>query len=106
MKVPVKACTNCDNILYESKYHCPTCYSDDLKMTEIDGRGKVYSYTKIHAAPKQFANQAPYYIILVDLDNGLKVTGRFNSELVQIGEAVVLDEIKDKAYYFKPTNGY
>ncbi|WP_209121037.1 Zn-ribbon domain-containing OB-fold protein [Alkalihalobacillus sp. BA299] len=101
MKLPVKKCKQCQSILYTSKYHCTTCYSDELEQTEIDGKGKVYSYTKIHAAPKQFAGQAPYFVILVHLDQGLKVTGRFNGNNVQIDKAVELDEIKDRAYFFK-----
>ncbi|WP_216827487.1 Zn-ribbon domain-containing OB-fold protein [Alkalihalobacterium elongatum] len=103
MKLPVKRCKHCQSILYTSKYHCTSCYSDELELTEIDSKGKIYSYTKIHAAPKQFADQTPYYIILVHLDQGLRVTGRFNGNQVEINTPVELEEIKDRAYFFKAT---
>jgi uncharacterized OB-fold protein len=101
MNVPVKKCKRCQAILYTSKYHCKDCYSDELELTEIEGEGKVYSYTNIHSAPKQFAGQAPYCVILVELVQGLKVTGRLRGGNVQIDERVVLDEIKDECYFFK-----
>lgn len=104
MNLPVKKCKQCQSILYTSKYHCTTCYSDELELTDIDGKGTIYSYTKIHAAPKQFADQAPYYVILVHLNEGLKVTGRFTGDDVQIDTPVELDEIKDQAYFFKALN--
>lgn len=102
MNIPFKQCENCEEILYASKYHCKSCYSEELKTIEIDGKGKIYSFTKIYAAPTQFADQAPYYVILVQLDKGIKITGRIKGEIVQIGQSVVLDEIIENCYYFKP----
>ncbi|CAH0312672.1 Zn-ribbon domain-containing OB-fold protein [Peribacillus simplex] len=100
MELSAKYCTKCDQILSTDKYHCPVCFSENLKDRQLSGKGKVYSYTKIHAAPEQFANQSPYFVILVHLDEGLKITARYNENSVYIGEKVELKSVKDRAYYF------
>ncbi|WP_240375662.1 Zn-ribbon domain-containing OB-fold protein [Bacillus piscicola] len=101
MDLPIKRCTECDEILYHYKYLCQNCFSDQLEDSTIEGKGSVYSYTKIHAAPKQFAQQAPYFIVLVEMEQGLKVTGRYEGEDITINDSVELSGIKDDCYYFK-----
>jgi uncharacterized OB-fold protein len=99
--IPVKACTNCQSILYASKTLCQKCFSDDLESREISGRGEIYSYTQIYVAPKQLEHEPPYYVVLVQLEKDLKVTGRFNGEGVHIGKSVDLDENRNQCFYFK-----
>ncbi|AXF55264.1 Zn-ribbon domain-containing OB-fold protein [Salicibibacter kimchii] len=103
MDIPVKKCKKCHEVLHSCKLQCPICLSDDLELTTIKGEGTIYSYTKIHTAPKQFADQVPYYVVLIQLD-GLNVTGRFIGEDVQINDFVVLEDIKNECYYFKPVS--
>ncbi|QQK80434.1 OB-fold domain-containing protein [Salicibibacter cibi] len=103
MDLTVKKCKQCEVVLHSSKNQCPKCLSDDLELTTIKGEGNIYSYTKIHTAPKQFADHVPYYVVLVQLD-GLNLTGRFIGEAVQINDFVVLNDIKNECYYFKPVD--
>lgn len=102
MALPVKVCRSCQSILYASKYLCHECFSDDLDSREINGKGEVYSYTQTYVAPKQSDHKPPYYVVLVQLEQGLKVTGRFLGEEVRIGDAVVMDEMEGQCVYFKP----
>lgn len=102
MGIPVNACKSCQSILYASKTLCQECFSDDLESREISGKGEIYSYTQIYVAPKQSVHEPPYYVVLVQLENDLKVTGRFHGEDVSIGESVVMDEKRDQCFYFKP----
>jgi len=76
--------------------------NEELEATVLNGRGEVYSYTKIHAAPKDYADIAPYYIILVDLDEGLRITGRYTDQSVEIDQKVQIDTVNNNAYIFKP----
>jgi uncharacterized OB-fold protein len=100
MKMNAKYCENCAELLHEDKYHCPTCYRDDLAKREISGYGKVYSYTTVHVPPAKLAHLAPYTIILVDMDEGLRVTARYEGEAVRIGKKVKFKGAQDKAYLF------
>jgi uncharacterized protein len=101
MKLSAKQCIKCDKILSIDKYHCTSCWSEELETTQLSGKGEVYSYTNIYAAPEPFTEQAPYFVILVDLEKGPRVTGRYIGEEIKIGDRIGLDSIKDRGYYFK-----
>ena len=37
---------------------------------EVSGAGKIYSFSRVHVAPEQFKNIVPYYLAIIDLDEG------------------------------------
>lgn len=45
----------------------------------VPGAGVVVSWTTIRRAPTQFKDDAPYDIVVVDLDEGVRVTGRLDA---------------------------
>ena len=54
-------------------------------------RGTVYSYTLVHEAPAEFEAQAPYYLALVELQDGALIT----AQLTDIeGEAAIGDAVE------------
>lgn len=65
----VQQCQSCQ------KYHqwpvglCPNCLSDDLSYVEVDGAGRVYSYTVVRDQRiPAFDDLVPYLIASVQLD--------------------------------------
>jgi uncharacterized OB-fold protein len=54
----------------------------------------VYTETVIHAAPS-------YQIAIVDLSEGVRVTGRIEGERVVIGDALVELEAREGVRYFQ-----
>jgi uncharacterized protein len=92
-------CTNCQKKFVQRKWICPDCQQNEFKIIEIKGEGKVYSHTTIHISSKEFEHLTPYTIALVELSNGLRITGRI-TEPVEINESVTLSEIIDNAYVF------
>jgi uncharacterized OB-fold protein len=54
--------------------------------------GVVYTETVIHAAPEQYAADAPYQIAIVDFAGGPRQTVRMDSvgERVAVGDRVVM----------------
>ncbi|WP_019413285.1 Zn-ribbon domain-containing OB-fold protein [Paenisporosarcina sp. TG20] len=83
------------------KYFCPDCGGEEFADREISDSGTVYSFTKIHIAPAEFAHIAPYYVVLVDLDEAdCKVTTRMLEE-VKIGDSVTLDKLEHGAYIYR-----
>lgn len=103
MALSVLTCNECD--VQESylppKYVCPHCYSESFTEQQLDGEGTIYSYTEIHVPPEDFMDEAPYYIILVDLDERIRITARLISGVPTIGKKVKLKEINDKIYWFE-----
>lgn len=102
MKLTVLACENCnDEELYiPPKYVCPKCYEKSFKEIEIESNGVIYSYTNIYAATEKFLSEAPYYVILVELDNVGLVTARLTGGEPNIGDKVSLSRMEDNVYWF------
>jgi uncharacterized OB-fold protein len=47
-------------------------------MSEVELRGIVQSYTVIRVPGQQLAAEGPFVLLLVELDDGRRVLGRFN----------------------------
>ena len=69
-------CKSCERLLVPPRPVCPDCYGSDMEWVELKGEGVVESYTIIHIAPPQFAQEAPYVVALVRLDEGVRLPGR------------------------------
>ncbi|WP_454634195.1 Zn-ribbon domain-containing OB-fold protein [Bradyrhizobium cenepequi] len=69
-------CTKCSEATFPPKPICPRCWCTDMDWVDISPDGEVYSYTVIHAAPAIFAEEAPYVVAIVDLDQGLRLASR------------------------------
>jgi len=63
--------------------------------------GVVYTETVVHAAPEQYAADAPYRLAIIELDGGGRITARI-LDRSEIGERVrFLEERNGVAYYQK-----
>ena len=64
-------CEACAKFHFYPRSACPHCGSTSLAWQAVSGRGQVYSYTVVHRAPSQgFAEQVPYVVAVVALDEG------------------------------------
>lgn len=63
--------------------------------------GIVYTETVVHAAPEQFAADAPYQLAIVTLDEGSRVTGRIAGDRVSIGDRVEFAEDRAGVPFFR-----
>ena len=59
---------------------CAGCLSSRLEPVSIAGTGTVATFTTIRRAPTAFRDQAPYDVVVVDLDAGLRMTGRLDRD--------------------------
>ena len=73
-------CDACGKFTFPPKPVCPHCWSDAMKWKDLSKRGTLYSWTRIHAAPKVFTDEAPYTVCIVDLDIGLRIATRMVEE--------------------------
>lgn len=92
-------CAACGKSSVRARIVCPTCKSSEFNQQQTKGIGKVYSFTKIHISSEEFKHLTPYYIVVVDLDSGDRVTGRIKEEIL-INEAVELLSYKEDVYTF------
>jgi uncharacterized OB-fold protein len=54
---------------------CPRCGQRDLVETDLTGRGKLVAYSVQNVPSDEFLNDAPYAYVVVELDEGGRVTG-------------------------------
>ena len=62
---------------------------------------KVYSETVVWSAPPELAAEAPYQLVLVDLDGGGRKMGRLIGERVAIGDEVILAAERDGVCFYR-----
>ncbi len=76
MQVTVLRCGACGALDPGPRELCTACLSDALAPAEVPGTGRLMSWTMIRRAPTRFRGEQPYAVCVVDLDAGLRVTGR------------------------------
>lgn len=97
----MKVYTCCGHDTVVKRIYCPSCGTSNIQEQEISDHGTIYSFTKIHVPPVEFAEIAPYNVVLVKLMNTTaKVTGRLMGD-VSIGDNVELDRVENGAYLYK-----
>jgi len=90
-RLSMQRCSTCHRMVFYPRAICPFCMSDELDWIDLSGRGTVYSYTVVHKAPPGFADEVPYVVALVDLDEGVRMMSRVvdcSIERVAVGIAV------------------
>ena len=55
------------------------CGQRDLVETVLSGHGKVVAFTVQHVPSDEFLNDAPYAYVVVELDEGGRITGWMES---------------------------
>jgi uncharacterized OB-fold protein len=93
-KLMAGRCRNCGKIHLPPRPLCDNCYHQEFEWTEINGKGKLATYTVIHIAPQQFQALAPYAVGIVELENGLRIPGMIQGvtqEQLRIGMDLTID---------------
>ena len=88
-RLTVQACQECGLHLWYPKPWCTECGSRDLKWKDVDGKGKVYSFTIIRQVVQNslaFESDLPFVLAIIELDQG----PRFIAPLT----GVKLEEVK------------
>jgi uncharacterized OB-fold protein len=99
----VYKCVDCGKIIAPPSGYCYECGSNNITWASVSGRGKLLSFTVIHVAPDQFAEESPYYVAIVELAEGTRISARllgFNPlkpEEVKLGIDLQLDYAKSKS---------
>lgn len=61
-------CRDCGAITVPPKATCEQCSAAELEATPLSGEGVIRTFTVIRVAPEGL--QAPYIVVLVELDEG------------------------------------
>jgi len=63
-------CKKCGEVYFPPRADCTKCMSNEMEWRNYSGKGKLVTFTTIHAAPTGFDDIAPYTIGVIDLQEG------------------------------------
>ena len=73
-RLSFQVCDDCAARIAYPHVVCPNCLSDRLTRRPAAGTGTVHSFTTLHRAGNPvMAGRVPYTVVLVDLDEGVRV---------------------------------
>ncbi|MBU8878729.1 OB-fold domain-containing protein [Bacillus sp. FJAT-29790] len=98
-EIQVYECAQCEKKFVQRKWICPNCQHTEFQLKKIKGEGKVFSHTTIHVSSNEFSHLTPYTIALIELQEGLRLTGRV-TERVDIDEEVACISKQENTYVF------
>jgi len=91
-------CNACNKPFFFPRKWCPNCWSSNLSWIEASGRGTLYSRCMVNMPfDGRPAEEIPYAVALVDLDEGVRLPGRLRQAdaAMPIGGRVVLEFADD-----------
>ena len=92
-KVYATMCQKCGKLHFPPVADCGECNSSDIKWTELDGQGKIVTFTQVFVKPASFQGEPDYIVAIAQLKDGIKalawLTG-VKRNGVQIGMKVKL----------------
>ena len=77
-------CRACGTVFWYPRATCPSCLSEDLDWRASAGTGAV------HAVSVMARGDDPYAVVLVDLDDGVRLMSNTTTPDVQVGSRVRL----------------
>ena len=93
-RLEAKKCKKCGLVLFPPRLICPECKNRKFEDTKLAEKGKIFTYTIICVPPHQFVDQAPFAVGIVELDDGVKLTGQIvdcDFEDLKIGKRVKIE---------------
>jgi uncharacterized OB-fold protein len=77
-KLALPRCADCGQGFFPPLPRCPHCASEAVETLESEGMGTIYSWVRIHrTVDPEFADEVPYTVVAVDLEDGGRMLGRF-----------------------------
>jgi uncharacterized OB-fold protein len=63
-------------ISFPARITCPGCSGREFEKVNLSGKGELETFTIIRIAPQGFADQVPYAVGIIKLEEGLSVMGQ------------------------------
>lgn len=88
-RLSMQRCVGCRRFVWYPRHLCPHCGATELEWLELSGDGVVYAVSVHHRAPlPALSDRVPYSVVLVDLDEGVRVMSNVFGSAPAVGEPV------------------
>ncbi|MFG1301432.1 OB-fold domain-containing protein [Xanthobacter sp. V3C-3] len=74
--IEILRCAACGQLDPGPRELCPACHSPRMEAVTVPGDGLLVSWTLVRRPPTRFQADGPYAVAVVDLDCGVRLTGR------------------------------
>jgi uncharacterized OB-fold protein len=76
-EIRLPKCGSCGTVWFPPTPGCPVCGSTERTTVAVDPHGKIYSWVVVYRSlHPEFAEELPYVVATVELDDGPKVFAR------------------------------
>ncbi len=105
-------CGTCGKDFYPQRRVCPNCRrKGKLEPRKMPEEGKILTFTRVHVAPSGFEHESPYFLPLIELQNGVRILSQIvdvEPEEVTQGAAVrmVFRKIYEDSHHGAIAYGY
>ncbi|KTR83501.1 hypothetical protein NS277_09080 [Novosphingobium barchaimii] len=74
-RLMIARCGACGKVHYYPRPMCPSCWSEDVSLVEVTGRGTLYTWSTVFVNDlPPFNTKVPYVAAQVDLEEGVRLT--------------------------------
>ena len=87
-------CKKCEKWFFPPRLVCDGCGGREFSTRAMRRTGKILTHTIIRVPPKPFADQAPFAVAVVEMDDGPRITTQIaglGEGPLQIGQRVKLE---------------
>jgi uncharacterized protein len=88
-ELTMQRCETCNRLVWYPRFVCPHCGGSTLQWERLSGNGVVYAVSVHHrAALPALADKVPYSVVLVDLDDGVRLMSNVFGTAPAVGDRV------------------
>ena len=97
-KVMATKCKKCGRKYFPPRMDCPYCINSEIEWVEVNGKGKLLTFTQVHYGPLGFEDDAPYVLGIVEFGEGVRILSRISksidAETIKIGMELTVKPVK------------
>ena len=67
-------CVSCGAVAFPPRLVCAECGRREFESYQLPHAGRILSYTILHVAASQFADETPLAVGIIELDDGVRIT--------------------------------
>ena len=68
-RLMIQRCQTCRTYWHPPLHQCMLCESGKLEFEQVSGRGRIYTYIRVHDSQiKAFVDALPYFVVEVELE--------------------------------------
>ena len=92
-------CQSCEAMAQHAANVCAHCLGRTFSVVQVPSTGTLASWTTVRKPPLRFKEAGVYHVAVIDLDDGLRITGwLLPDDSVQLGDRVQAVPQSDLAF--------